>query len=969
MKKNATRGIALALILLMLLALIPLGAQAEGPYTVRFDKNAADATGQMAEQVSNEESFSLTPNAFQREGYLFLRWSVNPDGSKTYFSDGYAMQLSDASLAALFGESRTLTLYAQWALPAVLRFEANGGSGEMASQTLPAGKALTLPENAFTRQNYTFAGWLGSDGKHYADEDELTLTDSLTLTAQWTQNTVSVNFAANGGTGDMPAVSHPAGNDYTVPGCTFTAPEGKTFSGWLGVDEQSYQPGAPITGLAGNFTLTAQWADVPSTTYTLSFDANDASVSGSAAATGSTAAMTNTTGSFTLPGSGFTKQGYTFQGWSVNSQAESYGSLMAPGSSYTLPAGETSDTLYAQWAMNEYASSIVTFDPAGGSLSSASSRAVAPGQPIGALPSVSREGYTFTGWWYNGQSIDATFVPAGSITVTARWVKDDSQNQPTSYTVHFNANGGSGTMADVTAPAGTLIYAPANGFTAPAGMRFIGWNTLANGSGGSYPVGSTIGFNAEFSEHEKTLYAQWSAETVIVTVYVTGSDYGAVLYNGSPASGNLTVPKGSTTAFTYGPKAGCRVKSVSLNGVDVTGASTLVFDRNSTLAVTFQKGFDGSNFTAPVSDPKSTVTHPSGMVETVYDIKPILNPAVDAVDRQNVYPTSPVSFLIPYPKAGMNSVNYTYALYHLPDGTLVPTTPTEAGLAGSAVNFSDFSMEALPNSNVLIGDVEISGSPIIGNKLTAVVSNTNNTGVLSYTWKRNGVNVGSTREYTTSSLDDGATLICEVTSSVQSGSIKSAPVFPAYVPTPVVGSYIYFGDKTKTGEIYNVSPEMQYATDVKGPWYNLTGSTLTGLTTPGTYYFRLRNNPAAMGSVVLKAFSWVTAETMYGKGAVTPETETVENGSNLVFQFSPRKNYQVAEVRVNGARVPNMRNATYLNLKNITGRADVQVGFYYAGNTPHTGDDSHLVQWCELAALSLVGLGAVLVLLKRKSKA
>ena len=958
MKKNATRGIALTLILLMLLALIPLGALAEGPYTVRFDKNAADATGQMAEQVSNAESFSLTPNTFQREGYLFLRWSANPDGSKPYFSDGYAMQLSDASLAALFGESRTLTLYAQWALPAVLRFEANGGSGEMAAQTLPAGKALTLPENAFTRQNYTFAGWLGSDGERYADGDELTLTASLTLTAQWTQNTVSVNFAANGGAGDMPAVSHPAGNNYTVPSCAFTAPEGKTFSGWLGVDEQSYQPGATITGLAGNFTLTAQWADVPSTTYSLSFAANGGTG-------GSTETMTNTTGVFNLPPCGFTREGYNFIGWAASDFPESVTSLMLPGTSFTLPAGQTEGMLYAIWSTT---SCTVTFDPAGGTLSSALSRSVPRGQAIGELPVPKWDGYIFTGWYALGQRITASFLVEDNLALTARWVKDDSQNQPTSYTVHFNANGGSGTMADVTAPAGTLIKAPACTFTAPAGRRFIGWNTLANGSGGSYPVGSTIGFNTEFSEHEKTLYAQWSAETVIVTVYVTGSDYGAVLYNGSPASGNLTVPKGSTTAFTYGPKAGCRVKSVKLNGADVTGMSTLVFDQNSTLSVTFQKGFDGGDFSVTIL-PGTPVTHPSGMVETTYDIKPILKQTVDAADRQNVYPTSPVSFLIPYPKAGMNSVNYTYALYHLPDGTLVPTTPTEAGLAGSAVNFSDFSMEALPNSNVLIGDVEISGSPIIGNKLTAVVSNTNNTGVLSYTWKRNGVNVGSTREYTTSSLDDGATLICEVTSSVQSGSIKSAPVFPAYVPTPVVGSYIYFGDKTKTGEIYNVSSEMQYATDVKGPWYNLTGSTLTGLTTPGTYYFRLRNNPAAMGSVVLKAFSWVTAETMYGKGSVTPETETVENGSNLVFQFAPRKNYQVAEVRVNGTRVPNMRNATYLNLKNITGRADVQVGFYYAGNTPHTGDDSHLVQWCELAALSLVGLGAVLVLLKRKSKA
>ena len=43
------------------------------------------------------------------------------------------------------------------------------------------------------------------------------------------------------------------------------------------------------------------------------------------------------------------------------------------------------------------------------------------------------------------------------------------------YTVSFNANGGTGTMADVTGvPAGAYTL-PANGFTAPAGKQFKGW--------------------------------------------------------------------------------------------------------------------------------------------------------------------------------------------------------------------------------------------------------------------------------------------------------------------------------------------------------------------------------------------------------------------------------------------------------------------------------------------------------------
>ena len=48
----------------------------------------------------------------------------------------------------------------------------------------------------------------------------------------------------------------------------------------------------------------------------------------------------------------------------------------------------------------------------------------------------------------------------------------------TTYTVSFNANGGTGTMANVTVSAGAYTL-PANSFTAPAGKQFKGWATGA----------------------------------------------------------------------------------------------------------------------------------------------------------------------------------------------------------------------------------------------------------------------------------------------------------------------------------------------------------------------------------------------------------------------------------------------------------------------------------------------------------
>lgn len=87
----------------------------------------------------------------------------------------------------------------------------------------------------------------------------------------------------------------------------------------------------------------------------------------------------------------------------------------------------------------------------------------------------------------------------------------------------------------------------------------------------------------------------------------------------------------------------------------------------------------------------------------------------------------------------------------------------------------------------LTGTVNITGSLKCGATLTAKVTGTNNTGTLSYQWRRNGepISGATSSTYVVVEDDIGYTLSVVVTSSVESGSIvgtASGPISQADVP-------------------------------------------------------------------------------------------------------------------------------------------------------------------------------------------
>jgi len=132
-------------------------------------------------------------------------------------------------------------------------------------------------------------------------------------------------------------------------------------------------------------------------------------------------------------------------------------------------------------------------------------------------------GYTFSDWNSEANGSGTSFTNGqlvqfnGSATFYAQW----TDSTPTSATITFNPNGGSGAMAPETETLNVSATLTTNTFSRN-GYTFSDWNSEANGSGTSFTNGELVRFTAS-----ATFYAQWTA------VPVTGPFSGSTSSNWS----------------------------------------------------------------------------------------------------------------------------------------------------------------------------------------------------------------------------------------------------------------------------------------------------------------------------------------------------------------------------------------------------------------------------------------------------
>ncbi|GAB6391694.1 MAG: InlB B-repeat-containing protein [Treponematales bacterium] len=200
----------------------------------------------------------------------------------------------------------------------------------------------------------------------------------------------------------------------------------------------------------------------------------------------------------------------------------------------TIAQGSTGDkTFWAKWTGNTYT---VTFDGNGGGTPSPSSKTVTNGGTYGELATVSRTGYTISGWYTEREggvkiTSSTTVSRTADQTLYAQW-------KAITYTIAYNGNSNIGGTAPTsqTKTYGTSLTLRSNTYTR-AGYTFAGWNTAADGSGTTYASGATLSTDLSTTASATvTLYAKWtwnyasnpasypySAMATIMDVTITGS--------------------------------------------------------------------------------------------------------------------------------------------------------------------------------------------------------------------------------------------------------------------------------------------------------------------------------------------------------------------------------------------------------------------------------------------------------------
>lgn len=312
----------------------------------------------------------------------------------------------------------------------------------------------------------------------------------------------------------------------------------------------------------------------------------------------------------------FSKAGYEFDGW-AEMPSDGTGTIYRDGALFenvtTYQGKQIKDgdtiTLYAQWREIEHVTITYTAYPdslGSVALNSKSKAAVQndpavqseiiyekvnpeTGEIVGATAKVNH-GSVFAGWYNDltkeNVETSKTFVPQRQQDgryVSASYV---ARFRPYRYTLHYEANGGTGKMDDQIFQHGQIL--PLNDCTySREGYDFMGWSTSKNNVK-QFDNKAEVGFSSllQTSDEPKdnakaTLYAVWQEQSVTIGYVSSDTELGTVTAGSETIGAVNGKPTGSTAQAKSGAKfdgwysAGGTLLSTELTFVPTRKAGTV----------------------------------------------------------------------------------------------------------------------------------------------------------------------------------------------------------------------------------------------------------------------------------------------------------------------------------------------------------------------------------------------------------
>lgn len=428
------------------------------------------------------ETYSI-PSDPDREGYVFDGWFDAPTDGTLIFAPGETESTFPSEVNTIY--------YAQYTAKQIDIVLDAGTDASPDIQNLTGAAFSSVAYETPVRDGYSFMGWkLAGAADSSALKNILFPTEDTTYHAVWAENSIKLNFDAMGGTiSGSEARSGVPGDSFDIPAAQY---DGYRFAGWynraIGGDQVYAPDQATAIFPSAGATYFARWVALP---ITVTLDAG----------AGANPEIQTESGLFgelipyTLP----VKDGHAFAGWKVAGSDDSTATMIP-----TFPA-QDGLVYIAVWKAGQ---SSISYNPQGGTFASGETgiRSGVPGTSYTPPADPIFAGYTFGGWYTQpdgqGSPYTETKIPTETnITVYAKWI-----SRTTDITLDLNYDGSPEAEKVSGANGNRVIY----DMPAREGYSFLGWSTTQDNSSMDttyFPV---------YTEKSHTLYAQWSAEGVVL---------------------------------------------------------------------------------------------------------------------------------------------------------------------------------------------------------------------------------------------------------------------------------------------------------------------------------------------------------------------------------------------------------------------------------------------------------------------